>query len=157
MTSQVGPAQEQGHGWLRGVPTGALGLIMTVGGRGPRRPGVFPPLAPCCDVPMLLNRSGTPGFWPEPCDGPFIPVPRTSPRPWLLGGRGLLRISLRVDVEDEGVRFGDWLVSLVPAEFGDAVPSLESFFLVDLLESLPPALESWKRVSLSSDEAPSSF
>jgi len=59
-----------------------------------------------------------------------------------LGGKGLLRISLRVDVEDDGVRFGDWLVSLVPAEFGDAVPSLESpFFLLDLLESLPPARE----------------
>jgi hypothetical protein len=114
-------------------------------------------LAPCCGVPMLLNRSGTPGFWPEPWDGGPSPEPTWSPRPWLLGGSGLLRISLRVDVEDEGVRFGDWLVSLLPAEFGDAVPSLESFFLVDLLESLPPALESWKRVSLSSGETPSSL
>ena len=62
-------------------------------------------------------------------------------------------MSLRVDVEDDGVRFGDWLASLVPAEFGDAVPSLESFFLLDLFESLP--LESLKDVSVLPNETQS--
>lgn len=48
-------------------------------------------------------------------------------------------MSLRVDVEDEGVSTGDWLES---RDEGDAVPSLESlFFLDDLLESFPR--ESW--------------
>jgi len=48
----------------------------------------------------------------------------------------LLRPSLRVEVEDDGVRAGDWLEG---SRFeGDAVPSLPSlFFLEDLLESLP--------------------
>ena len=50
-----------------------------------------------------------------------------------MGGRGLFR----VEVEEEGVTAGDWLVSL-DAELGEAVPSFESlFFLEDLLESLP--------------------
>lgn len=43
--------------------------------------------------------------------------------------------SFRVDVEEEGVRTGDWLAS---RDDGEAVPSLLSlFFLEDLLESFP--------------------
>lgn len=54
-----------------------------------------------------------------------------------MGGSGLLRMSFRVDEEEEGVRTGDWLASR-DAAFGEAVPSFESlFFLEDLLESLP--------------------
>ena len=51
----------------------------------------------------------------------------------------MLRISFRVEVDEEGVSTGDWLDSRPePVELGDAVPSLESlFFLEDLLESLP--------------------
>jgi hypothetical protein len=46
-------------------------------------------------------------------------------------------MSLRVDVEDDGVKTGDWLESLAAA-FGDAAPSFASlFFLEDLLESFP--------------------
>jgi hypothetical protein len=46
-------------------------------------------------------------------------------------------MSFRVDVEEDGVKTGDWVESLAEA-FGDAVPSFESlFFLEDLLESLP--------------------
>jgi len=57
----------------------------------------------------------------------------------LLGGKGLLRMSLSVDVDDDGVRTGDWLASLEElAELGEAVPSFESlFFLEDLFGSLP--------------------
>ena len=48
----------------------------------------------------------------------------------------MLRMSLRVDVEDEGVKTGDWFASL-DEPTGDAVPSFASlFFLEDLLESL---------------------
>lgn len=51
------------------------------------------------------------------------------------GGSGLLRGSLRVDVEDDGVRTGDWLAS---RDDGDEVPSLESLlFLEDFAASLP--------------------
>lgn len=64
-----------------------------------------------------------------------------SPPCWpaLLGGKGLLRISLREGLEDDGVRTGDWLDSLNdPIDEGDAVPSLGSlFFLEDLFGSLP--------------------
>ena len=58
--------------------------------------------------------------------------------PALLGGRGLFRVSGRFDAEDEGVSVGDWLEPSLDAELvGEAVPSLESFFFDDLLESLP--------------------
>jgi hypothetical protein len=47
-------------------------------------------------------------------------------------------MSLRVDAEDWGVRFGDWFVSLELDDEGDCVPSFESlFFLEDFPESLP--------------------
>lgn len=49
----------------------------------------------------------------------------------------MLRMSFRVEVEDDGVKTGDWVESF-EAAFGDAVPSFESlFFLEDLFESLP--------------------
>ena len=79
--------------------------------------------------------------WPG---GPEAIWPGDSPaRAALFGGRGLFRMSLRVEVEDEGVKTGDWLASLEELpELGDWLPSLESlFFLPDLLESLPR--ESW--------------
>ncbi len=45
-----------------------------------------------------------------------------------------MRISFRVEEDDDGVRTGDWPASLDPTEFGDAVPSFVSlFFLEDLL------------------------
>ena len=47
-----------------------------------------------------------------------------------LGGRGLLRESLRAVVEDEGVATGDWAASLdEPACEGEDVPSFDSLFL----------------------------
>ncbi len=48
----------------------------------------------------------------------------------------MLRMSFRVEVEEDGVRTGDWVASLAAA-FGDAVPSFGSLFFLDLLESLP--------------------
>ena len=57
-------------------------------------------------------------------------------------------MSLRFDVEDEGVTAGDWLWgSLEPVLLGEAVPSFESFFLDDLLGSLPR--DSFKRAFVS--------
>ena len=44
-------------------------------------------------------------------------------------------MSLRVELEEEGVRFGDWFESREPDD-GDAVPSLLSLFFLDLLGSL---------------------
>lgn len=55
-----------------------------------------------------------------------------------LGGRGLLRMSLRLEDEEVGVKTGDWLEE--SRDEGDDVPSLGSlFFLDDLLASLPRA------------------
>lgn len=51
----------------------------------------------------------------------------------------MLRISFKVDDEDEGVKTGDWLASLEPTEFGEAVPSFASLFF---LEDLFPLLKS---------------
>ena len=48
----------------------------------------------------------------------------------------MLRMSLSVEVDEVGVRTGDWLAE--SRDEGDDVPSLESlFFLEDLLASLP--------------------
>jgi hypothetical protein len=109
--------------------TGALGLIITVGGRGPCLAGVLP-LAPW----------GCPGNLSTPAFAPALPTwAAWSAWAALLGGSGLLRISFKVEVEEDGVKTGDWLESLADA-FGDAVPSLLSlFFLEDLLASLPRA------------------
>jgi hypothetical protein len=116
--------------------------MMTVGGSWPCLAGVLPPLAPGAWGPMLLPyRSGTPGL---PGGPSWVWAPRAPWSPWtaLLGGSGLLRISFKVEEEDDGVSTGDWLASL-EAAFGEAVPSFESlFFLEDLLES--PRLESFK-------------
>ena len=118
--------------------------MITVGGRGPSRPGVLVPFAPGWDDGALLNLSGAPGPWVAFMllswlgwpGWPATPALLWSPaRTTLFGGRGLLRMSLTVEVDEEGVRTGDWLDSL---ETGDWVPSLESlFFLEDLPESLP--------------------
>lgn len=65
--------------------------------------------------------------------------------PALFGGRGLFRMSLSVEVEEEGVMLGElWLAAPL---LGDAVPSFESFFLEDLLESFPR--ESCSRAGVS--------
>ena len=57
----------------------------------------------------------------------------------------MLRMSLRLEADDDGVSTGDWLElsrDAPPIDEGDEVPSLESlFFLDDLLGSLPR--ESW--------------
>lgn len=94
----------------------------------------LPPLG--LEAPPMANRS-TPPCWAPPDRFDGWPTPPCSPpRPPAFEGRGLLRLSLSVDVEDEGVRTGDWLE--VSREDGDAVPSLESlFFLEVLLGSLP--------------------
>jgi hypothetical protein len=112
--------------------TGALGLIITVGGKGPCLAGVPPPLAPC-PGPPVLNLSGRAAF------PPLLSWACAANAAWstweaLLVGNGLLRISLRVEVEDDGVKTGDWFVA---AAFGDAVPSLESLFFLEDLLSLP--------------------
>lgn len=109
--------------------------MMTVGGRPPARWGVLPPLAvwgeppnePDPEAELMLLKGDCPAM---PCSCPCAPT--------LLGGRGLFRVSLRFDAEDEGVIVGDWLeASLDPVLLGEAVPSLESFFFDDLLESFP--------------------
>jgi len=85
----------------------------------------------------VLNLSGAPGFAPALPSWAWAASAAWSAWAALLGGSGLLRMSLRVEVEDDGVKTGDWLESLAAA-FGDAAPSFESlFFLEDLLESLP--------------------
>lgn len=54
-------------------------------------------------------------------------------------------MSLSVEVEEEGVMLGElWLAAPL---LGDAVPSFESFFLEDLLESFPR--ESCSRAGIS--------
>lgn len=63
----------------------------------------------------------------------------------------MFRGSFRVDVEDVGVRTGDWLES---RDEGDAVPSLESlFFLEDLLESFPRERTLWLKRFILSDNS----
>lgn len=123
---------------------------MTVGGNGPCLEGVAAPLGDC--PAAVLNLSGalpcaaaTPDPWP--CK-PRSPPPLPPSPPALFGGRGLFLISLRVVVDEEGVRLGD-CVSREPLEEGDAVPSLDSlFFLEDLLSLLPR--ESCQKARVSS-------
>lgn len=55
-------------------------------------------------------------------------------------------MSLRVDVEDEGVTPGDWFWPSLEPLPGEAVPSLGSFFLDALLGSFPR--DSCKRASV---------
>lgn len=134
--------------------------MMTVGGSVPCRVGVFAPLA----------AEGEPVTPPNLSGPPVLFVPPTFPRRdgWLaapcsplgcdvlLGGSGLLRMSLRFEAEEEGVRTGDWVAeSRELAEDGDAVPSLWSlFFLEALLGSLPrDNCEEIKQVSKRSGKA----
>lgn len=87
--------------------TGALGLMITVGGRPPRC-GVPAPFADCGELP-------NPPKAPDPGadvmllrgDCPAAPAP-PSFVPALFGGRGLLRMSLRVEVEEDGVFVGEF-------------------------------------------------
>lgn len=102
--------------------------MMTVGGRAPPR---CVPLADCVDSPKEPDPEAEPilprGEGPTaPCSCPCAPA--------LLGGRGLFRMSLTVDEEDEGVTAGDWLWGSL---LGEAVPSFGSFFLDVLLGSFP--------------------
>lgn len=79
------------------------------------------------------------GGWPageEPLTCSLEMLPRPPPMALALpGGRGLLRISFTVEVEEEGVRTGDWPAEsrAVLEDEGDAVPSLESLFFLDAL------------------------
>ncbi len=79
----------------------------------------------------LLEPAGVPwGPWLCMAGSPPIELP-------LFGGKGFILGSLRVDVDDEGVRLGDW-VSRPALDEGEAVPSFGSlFFLDDLLSPLP--------------------
>lgn len=87
--------------------TGALGLMTTVGGRPPRccAPAPFadcdeppnPPKAPDPGADVILLRGDCPA---APAPPSFVPV--------LFGGRGLFRMSLRVEVEEEGVLVGEF-------------------------------------------------
>lgn len=87
------------------------------------------------EPPMASKRSGVLPCW-APADRPEGWPATPWSMPDAFEGRGLLRMSLSVEVEDEGVSTGDELAS---REEGDAVPSLGSlFFLVDLLPSLFP-------------------
>lgn len=131
--------------------TPGVGLMTTVGGSLV----LLPPLgleAP----PMEPKRSGTPPCWVTLArlDG-WLGATWSAPMPVLLGGSGLLRISLSVEDDEDGVRTGDWLVG--SREDGDDVPSLESlFFLEDLLASLPRescALGNWPPVSFCARES----
>lgn len=113
-----------------------MGLITTVGGNrefpllpfgldGPPRDPNLSGLLTCV---VVVDRFD--GWLGWPCS-PLLALPE----------RGLPRASLSVDVEEVGVKFGDWLAS---RDEGDAVPSLDSlFFLEDLLGSLPR--ESYKK------------
>lgn len=91
--------------------TGALGLIITLGGSAPCRLGV--PGAPALGDPIALNRSGETLLWPgfnaliDPdcgckagLDDAFTPAPSFA-------GRGLFRGSVKVVVEEDGVATGD--------------------------------------------------
>ncbi len=87
--------------------------------------------------PMEPKRSGTLPCWAtfDRLEG-WLGAPWSPPPGALFGGSGLLRMSLSVEVDEVGVRTGDWLAE--SRDEGDDVPSLESlFFLEDLLASLP--------------------
>lgn len=118
--------------------TGALGLIITLGGSWPCRFGVPGPPALGDPPPIALNRSGAAIVpWPglsepmEPdCGCKFGLDDRAFKIPPSLGGKGLFRESLSAVVEDEGVVMGDCAASLEdPACEGEDVPSLASLFL----------------------------
>lgn len=106
--------------------------MITVGGSEPLRaaPAPFaacggPPIAkpaPPAEVTLLRG------------DCPAVPALPSCAPPLL--GSGLFRISFNVEVEDDGVMVGEFWESLEPL-LGEAEPSLESFFLEDLLESFP--------------------
>lgn len=98
----------------------------------PCRTGVLLPLEGCDGPP---NRSGPAFCWLTKWEG-WFGAPWSPPE--VLEGKGLLRMSLRVDVEDDGVRTGDWFASRPEADDdGEAVPSLDSLFFFGLFESLP--------------------
>lgn len=59
-------------------------------------------------------------------------------------------MSLSVEVEEEGVMLGElWLAAPL---LGDAVPSFESFFLEDLLESFPRERTLWLKRFIFEDK-----
>ena len=113
--------------------TGALGLITTLGGNCPWRPGVPGPPDGLCPPPRPPNRSGAGReFWPgfsEPGCGwrPLVTPPMSPPSP---GGSGLFRGSMSAVVDEEGVTTGDCAASREPLDCeGDEVPSFESLVL----------------------------
>lgn len=122
--------------------------MMTVGGRGPCLTGVLlPPFegVGAAPSPANLSPAWAAGFaFPSWGCWPAIPGAACSAAAMAaaLGGSGLFRRSLSVEVDDEGVSTGDWFKSLV--EDGDDVPSLPSLFFLALFESLP-ARSCWSR------------
>lgn len=126
--------------------TGALGLMITLGGSIGCLFGVVPPGEL---EPSELNRSAA---GRTPCCPPFSELAGTSDGeavcpatgvPESPAGSGLFRGSFNEVVEAEGVTLGDWPASLEdPEADGDDVPSFGSlFFLEDLLGSFER--ESW--------------
>jgi hypothetical protein len=117
--------------------TGALGLIITLGGSWPWRLGVPGPPALGAPPPILLNRSGfdivlCPGFSEliDPDCGCRAGLDDDGfEAPPSFGGRGLLRGSFSAVVEEDGVATGDCAASLELPCNGEEVPSLDSLFL----------------------------
>lgn len=120
--------------------TPGVGLMTTVGGSLEFAAPPFGLDAP----PIDPKRSGmAPGCEAEDNPDGWFGIVGSPPEPPAL--RGLFLMSLSVEVDEEGVKTGDWVE---PSRAGDAVPSLESlFFLEDLLGSLPR--ESCKEISLA--------
>jgi hypothetical protein len=113
--------------------------MTTLGGRILCRTGVLPPFGADDPPGNEPNLSACPDCEASPPSWGGWPATPWSPPgpPALFGGRGLLRISLSVEVDEDGVRTGDWLASRPELE-GDEVPSLPSlFFLEALFGSFP--------------------
>lgn len=107
--------------------------MITVGGRLPLRAAPAPLAA--CGGPPIANEPDPPAAVTLlRGDCPAAPALPSCAPPLL--GSGLFRISFNVEVEDDGVIVGEFWESLEPL-LGEFVPSLESFFLEDLLESFP--------------------
>jgi hypothetical protein len=120
--------------------TGALGLMITLGGRDGCRLGVPGPPPPGDKPPIALKRSGAaieccPGFI-EFIEFIEFDCANGAGVRWLaldappsFGGRGLFRGSLSDVVDADGVATGDCAASLDELADGDEVPSFESLFL----------------------------
>ena len=122
--------------WAPSEHTGALGLIMTLGGKIAWRAagvfgaatGVFPPMAYLSG--MLCDEDA------EFCEAAESGGERTCPAPEAppsFGGSGLFLESFKDVVDADGVPTGDCAASLEAFPEGEAVPSLLSLFFLDAL------------------------